>query len=331
MAVTSHDVARLAGVSQPTVSRALRGDPRVAPATRERVELAAAQLGYVASELGRSLATRSTRQIAMVADLRNSLYPMLVEPLHDRFAEHGFRMVLLAERGDDAISYERLLDRSVDGVVLTTTSIGSTLSKDLLERRMPFVELNRLSGRRRVDGVTADNRAGGAAAAELLLAAGHRRIAALFGPERASTARDREAAFRETLDAAGVSLPENRICRGGFGYQDGLAGLAAVMRGRHRPTAVFCVGDTVAVGVLNAARQLGLRVPDDLAVIGFDDIPMASWPAFDLTTIRVDLLAMARAAADQLVRRIGGDETAARTRTFPVEPVLRSTHAQART
>ena len=90
---TSHDVARLAGVSQPTVSRALRGDPRVAEATRNKVLKVAADLGYVASELGRSLSTRSTRQIAMVADLRNALYPALVGPLHDRFAEHGLRMV----------------------------------------------------------------------------------------------------------------------------------------------------------------------------------------------------------------------------------------------
>jgi LacI family transcriptional regulator len=326
MAVTSHDVARLAGVSQPTVSRALRGDPRVADETRQRVQRAASELGYVASELGRSLATRSTRQVAMVADLRNALYPTLVEPLHDRFADHGFRMVLLAERGDSRVTYERLLDRSVDGVVLTTTSIGSTLSKGLLERGLPFVELNRLSGRRRVDGVTADNRAGGIAAAELLLAAGHRRIAAVLGPEQASTARDREVSFRDRLESAGVPLPEARIHRGGFGYEDGVAGLSAVMRGRHLPTAVFCVGDSVAIGALNEARRLGLRVPDDLAVVGFDDIPMASGPAFALTTIRVDLFGMARAAADQLVARIAGDEGAPRMQTFPVEPVLRSTH-----
>lgn len=326
MPVTSHDVARLAGVSQPTVSRALRGDPRVAESTRQRVQQAATELGYIASELGRSLATRSTRQVAMVADLRNALYPTLVEPLHDRFAEHGLRMVLLAERGDDRSTYERLLDRSVDGVVLTTTSVRSTLSKGLLERGLPFVELNRLSGRRRVDGVTADNRSGGALAARILLEAGHRRIAAVFGPEHASTARDREASFRSALDAGGVSLPDSRVHRGGFGYEDGVAGLEAVLRGRHRPTAVFCVGDTVAIGVLNHAQRSGLRVPDDLAVVGFDDIAMASWPAFDLTTIRVDLWGMARAAADQLIRRIAGDEGPPRTRTFSVEPVLRSTH-----
>jgi LacI family transcriptional regulator len=324
--ITSHDVARRAGVSQPTVSRALRGDPRVAEATRERVMLAAAELGYVASELGRSLRTRTARQIAMVADLRNALYPTLVEPLHDRFAEHGLRMVLLAERGDDQATYERVLDRSVDGVVLTTTLAGSSLSKGLLDRGLPFVELNRLSGRRRVDGVAADNRGGAAAMGRLLVEQGHRRIAAVFGPENASTSRDREAGFRAALAESGIDLPEARVARGGFGHEDGERGFAEVMSGRPRPTAVFCVGDLVAIGAINQARRTGLSVPGDVAVVGFDDIDMAGWPSFELTTVRADLRAMAVAAADVLVARLAGADGPRRVRTFPTEIVLRSTH-----
>jgi LacI family transcriptional regulator len=327
MTVTSHDVARLAGVSQPTVSRALRDDPRVAEATRRRVREAATRLGYVASDLGRSLATRATRQVAMVADLRNALYPTLVEPLHDRFAEHGYRMVLLAERGDDRAAYDRLLDRSVDGVVLTTTLLRSSLSRALQERELPFVELNRLSGRRRVAGITADNRAGAAAAARLFLQLGHRRIAAVFGSPDTSTSRDREAGFRDALAEAGVELPDSRTVHGGFGYADGERGLAELMSGRGaRPTAVFCVGDAVAVGALNQAMRVGLSVPDDVAVIGFDDLHIASWPCFQLTTVRVDLVGMAVAAADRLVERMSGDGAAARVQVFPTELVLRGTH-----
>lgn len=328
MTVTSHDVARLAGVSQPTVSRALRGDARVAPETRQKVLLAAADLGYVTSELGRSLATRSTRQIAMVADLRNALYPSLVEPLHDRFAEHGLRMVLLAERGDDKVTYERLLDRSVDGVVLTTTLVGSSLSKGLQERDLPFVELNRLSGRRRVDGVTADNRGGAAKVARLLVEEGHRRIGAVFGVEHASTSRDREAGFRAALAESGVELSEALVTHGGFGYDDGVRGLTQLLKGRRRPTAVFCVGDLVAIGAINEAHRRGLAVPDDIAVVGFDDIATAAWPCFDLTTARADLQGMAVAAADLLVQRLGGERGTARVKTFPTELVLRSTHRQ---
>jgi LacI family transcriptional regulator len=324
--ITSHDVARRAGVSQPTVSRALRGDPRVAEATRERVMLAASELGYVASELGRSLRTRTARQIAMVADLRNALYPTLVEPLHDRFAEHGLRMVLLAEHGDDQATYERVLDRSVDGVVLTTTLIGSSLSKGLLDRDLPFVELNRLSGRRKVDGVTADNRGGAAAMGRVLVEHGHRRIAAVFGPANASTGRDREAGFRAALAESGIDLPDARVAHGGFGYEDGERGFAQVMSGRQRPTAVFCVGDLVAIGAINQARRMGLTVPGDVAIVGFDDIDMAGWPSFEITTVRADLRAMAVAAADVLVARLGGADGPRRVRTFPTEIVLRETH-----
>jgi LacI family transcriptional regulator len=262
----------------------------------------------------------------MVADLRNALYPTLVEPLHDRFAEHGLRMVLLAERGDDRATYEKLLDRSVDGVVLTTTLIGSSLSKGLLERGLPFVELNRLSGRRRVDGVAADNHAGAAAMARLLLEQGHDCIGAVFGPAETSTSRDREAGFRSALADAGVPLPDELVAHGGFGYADGKRGFASVMAGRTRPSAVFCTGDLVAVGALNEARRMKLSVPGDVAIAGFDDIDMAGWPTFDLTTAGADLHAMALAAADLLIGRLGGDTSPPRIRTFPTHTVLRSTH-----
>ena len=329
MTATSHDVARLAGVSQPTVSRALRGDPRVAEATRQKVLSAAADLGYVTSELGRSLSTRSTHQIAMVADLRNALYPALVEPLHDRFAERGRRMVLLAERGDDRGTYERVLDRSVDGVVLTTTLIGSSLSKGLLDRGLPFVELNRLSGRRKVDGVTADNRGGAIEMTRLLIAGGHRRIGAVLGPGDASTSRDREAGFRTALDAAGIDLLPTHVAAGGFGFEDGERGFASIMGGRRPPTAVFCCGDLIAVGAINQAKRMGLSIPRDVAIVGFDDIAMAAWPSFDLTTARVDLFGMAVAAADLLLARLEGDADRSRTLTFPTQVVLRGTHASA--
>lgn len=332
MSVTSHDVARLAGVSQPTVSRALRGDGRIAEATRERVARAAAQLGYVPSEPGRSLSTRSTRQIAMVADLENPLYPTLVGPLHDRFAEHGYRMVLLAERGDDQVTYARLLDKSVDAAVLTTTLLDSSLSQLLLERDLPFVELNRRSGLRGAQALTADNAAGAAACVDLLVGLGHERIGAIFGPARTSTAGDRERGFRAALDAAGLSLPPELVSRGWFTYDDGVHGFGALMGARPRPTAIFCGNDMVAVGALNRALEMGVDVPGEVSLVGFDDLPIASWPCFQLTTVRVDLAAMARDAADQLVARLTTRGSAAPAGLpYPIHVVPRRTHAVAQT
>lgn len=329
MSVTSLDVARLAGVSQPTVSRALRGDGRIADATRVRIEQVARELGYVPSEAGRTLSTRSTRQIAMVADLENPLYPILVGPLHDRFAEHGYRMVLLAERGDDQVTYARLLDKSVDAAVLTTSLLDSSLSRMLIDRQLPFVELNRRSGLPGAISLTADNVRGAASCAQLLVELGHRRIGAIFGPKQTSTARDREAGFRRALRRAGLTMDAEHVSRGRFVYDDGIRGLAALMNTPAPPTAIFCGSDMVAVGALNQALQMGVDVPGTVSIVGFDDLPIASWPCFQLTTVRVDLTSMARAAADAVVAQLSGAPVAAAAK-YPTELVLRRTHLPVR-
>lgn len=236
MPVTSHDVARLAGVSQPTVSRALRPDGQASPATRERVRRAAETLGYVPSELGRSLSTRSTRQIAMVADVDNPLYPQLVGPLHDAFAAQGYRMVLLAERDEELGGDERLLDGSIDGAVLTTSQRGASLPLQLTERAVPFVQLNRVSDLVDADSVTADNALGGRLVADLMVGLGHREVGAVFGPKETSSAGERERGFRAGLRVAGVRLPAQRVVRGWFTYQAGFDGMRRLLEGTKRPT-----------------------------------------------------------------------------------------------
>ncbi len=326
MAVTSHDVARLAGVSQPTVSRALRGDQRVSSTTRDRVNSAAAALGYVPSELGRSLSTRSTRQVAIVTDVDNSSYPALVAPIHDELAAAGYRMVLLAERGDEKDSYDRLFDGSIDGAVLTTPSVHSSLATELRRRLIPFVQLNRVTDVADADYVTADNHDGGAAVAELLLDLGHRRLGAILGPASTSSARGRESGFTEVTSRvrnATVTL----VRPGSFSFESGRRGLAELLEGEHVPTAVFCANDMVALGALNAALANGIRVPDDLTIVGFDDIEMASWPCFDLTTVNAQLPAMATRAAQVLVARLAERQSPPVQEVFAATIVRRGTHA----
>lgn len=331
MAVTSHDVARLAGVSQATVSRALRDDNRVSAATREKVAEAARALGYVRSEVGRSLSTRSTHQIAMVADLDNALYPRLVAPVHDALMDLGYRMVVFAERGDEMSAYERLLDGSVDGAILTTSELHSSLPHMLHAKGFPFVQMNRVSALIDADSVTADNGGGGAAVGHLLHECGHRRIGAILGPEQASSSRDREAGFRGALDEAGLELPPRRVSRGRFAYEDGSAGFRRIMTQAEPPTAVFCVTDMLAVGALNEARQMGLEVPGDVDIVGFDDLDVASWPCFQLTTVHVDFAQMARLAAQRIVARLSGDQSAqAVHETVPTQLVRRATHTATR-
>ena len=302
--ITSHDVARLAGVSQPTVSRALRGDPRVAIATREKVVQAASTLGYVRSEAGRGLVTRSSFRVGVVvADLANPFFPHLIGPLHDELGSLGYRTMVFTERPDAPIAAEQLLDGAIDGAVLATSTLDSPLPEELARRGLPFVFLNRATDTAG-DASVVDNEAGGALVAARMAELGHRRIAGVFGPSNTSTGRDREAGFRRGLVDAGLSLPEEMVRRGPFEFSTGEGAMAELMAAE--PTAVFCGNDVVAFGVLDAARRAGVAVPGQVSVVGFDDIPMASWEAFRLTTVGHDLRGMAASAARLLVDRITG-------------------------
>ena len=327
MTVTSHDVARLASVSQATVSRALRGDPRVTAETQQRVRDAATALGYVRSELGRGLSTRATHRVALVVELENTLYHQLMSPIHDELAERDYRMVLLAEHGDhgDQGLHERLLDRSVDGAILMTTRLDSSLPFELARRDLPFVFLNRLGTFAEAPSVSADNLGGSRAVGELLIALGHSRIGTIVGPSNTSTARDREAGFRAALDDADIVLPSARVFRREYDEETGRLGLQALLDARTPPTAIFCANDFIAIGALNRAMELGVDVPGEISIVGFDDIDMAAWPAFQLTTVRNPLAAMARRAASVLVELIE-DQGEVRRETFSTELVLRRTH-----
>ncbi|MHA7269529.1 LacI family DNA-binding transcriptional regulator [Arthrobacter sp. HLT1-20] len=328
MVSTSRDVARLAGVSQPTVSRALRGDPKVTAETRERVAAAALALSYVPSQLGRSLSTQATKRVGIVADLGNPLYPLIVPPIHDALAARGYRMVLLAERDDDSSGYSPLLDRSVDGVLLTTTRQKSTLPFELHQRGIPMVMLNRIGGIIDTDSVVADNFDAGRVAVTILTAVGHRDIGMLAGPVETSTSSDREAGVREALADAGIPLRQNNVVRGWFGHDSGDAGMRKLMSQEHPPRAVICVSDSVAIGALNAAHDLGLRVPEDVALVGVDNVPTASWSICNLSTVSIPLPEMAKDAANLLVDRMTGKlpDTPVH-HVHPVHPVLRGTHA----
>jgi LacI family transcriptional regulator len=332
MAITSHDVARLAGVSQPTVSRALRDDPRVSQATREKVKRAAQALNYVPSEAGRTLSTRATRRVGViVTDMTNPFYPHVVAPLHDELQRLGYRMMLLTERSDEAVAEEKLLDQSLDGVVLATATTDSRLPALLERRGMPYVFLNRDTGRPGDFASVVDNEGGGRLVARELIRLGHRRIAGIFGAANTTTGRDRELGFRLALADGGIGLPDDRVVRGAFEYETGYAALPALLEAAEPPTAVFCGNDVVAIGVLNAALAAGVKVPDDLTVIGFDDLPMASWEVFRLTTVRHDLGELACQAAWLLARRIAGEvDDQGERLVLPTEFVPRATHAKAR-
>ncbi|MDQ7904639.1 LacI family DNA-binding transcriptional regulator [Phytohabitans sp. ZYX-F-186] len=326
--VTSADVARLAGVSQPTVSRALRGEPGVAAATIEKVRRAADALGYVLNETGRSLSTRRTNLVGIVVpELTNPFYPELIEPLRRELDGAGYRSVLIADPGESGFNVVRdLLNGSLAGVLLTTSPMGSNLPQVLKDRRIPYVLVNRVLDLVEADMCSTDNAAGARLAASLIVEIGHRRIAAVLGPGDASNARDRERGFREELAEHGIALPASRALHGPFSYESGHERAVQLLSSTRRPTSVFCANDVLAIGAYNAARSLGLRVPEDLTIVGFDDIAMASWDVFQLTTVRYELPTMAAESVRMLLARIEDPKRSHESLMIPTTLVKRATH-----
>jgi len=325
---TSKDVAKAAGVSQPTVSRALAGHPHVSPATRDRVRKAAEELGYVPQESGRVLRSRRTRRIAVVAgpdDLLSPFQPQMVVPLHQALAASGYRTTLIAET-DDATVLAQLTDGSVDGVVLAGARDGSAVPGQLAASGVPHVLVNIHEPEEGHPSCVADNRQGAADVAALVAGLGHTEVALVLGPRRLGTSLDREAGFRSVL-AAGRSV-RTRVLRGGYDHATGVTAAQALLKAARRPTAILCASDTIALGVLYEARLRGVDVPGELTVTGFDDIPMAGCDPYVLTTVRHDTGRMATEAVRLLLSQLGSAGTSApESVILHADVVLRDTHA----
>ena len=223
VAVTSNDIARRLQISQSTVSRALRGDPRVAPETRARVLRAAREMNYTPNLAARTLITRKTRTVGVVvSDITNPFYPELLEILHNEFALAGYRTVLFNER-TDASAEQHLADlvngSAADGIVYVSATLGSPLPGR--PGGVPMVLVNRYLDDVDVDTVISDNRRGGQLVAEAMVELGHRRVAVIAGPENTTTSRDRERGFREQLTGSGVSFDESLRRVGQFTHHSG--------------------------------------------------------------------------------------------------------------
>ena len=325
--VTGHDVARLAGVSQPTVSRALSGSDKVSEATRERVRRAAQTLGYAPSAIGRALSVgRSTRVGLVLTDVVSQVLPHVIAPMHAELEQHGYELVLITGSSEVEPVVDHVLALELCGVVLATAHVDSALPARLRERGMPFVYLGRTAAGADADAVTSDPEVGVGQMVEHLARRADVRVGAIFGPPDTSTGSRREEAVRRHLAAHGVHLEEEDVVHGPFSFATGDDGARALLRRPRPPTVVLCANDVIAVGALNAAAELGLRVPEDVAVVGYDDLPTSSWPLIRLSTVAYDLDAMSREAARLVVDRVEhGTGAPPRRRVYPTRYVARAT------
>ncbi|MCU1478473.1 MAG: LacI family transcriptional regulator [Subtercola sp.] len=325
---TSHDVAKLAGVSQSTVSRALRGLPGISEKTRLQIQRAAEMLAYVPSDAGRSLSTKRTRVIGVVsAELTNPFFPELVEPMRAEFERLGYRMLLIPDSSENPLEIDRLADGTLDGVILTTVVLGSQLPHRLAARKIPFVLANREIDGIQADTVVLDNQLGGKIVASLLADLGHEKVAAILGPADTSVGRDRGTGFQQGLSERRIALLPERVRNEPFTYSAGHKATIELLAAAEPPTAIFCGNDVIAFGACNAVASLGLIPGHDITIIGFDNIEMSDWDLFRITTVNGDLKGMAENAARLLIRRIASPDGAPERITLEPELILRATHA----
>ncbi len=316
--VTSVDVARRAGVSQSTVSRTFSYDDRVAPETRKKVLAVARDLGYRPNVIARSLITQRTNIVGIVmADLTNPFYPNVLEKFTQRLHDIG-RQVLLFNAAPDQDIDETLplvLQHQVDAVIITSATLSSAMADECARHGTPVILFNRHVPGANASSVTCDNEAGGQQIADILLDTGHERIAYIAGTEHTSTNVDRERGFTKRIQERGASVWARK--QGAYTYESGYAASTRLLAQPIRPDAIFAANDIMALGVLDAAREHSLQMPDELSVIGFDDIPAASWPAYSLTTIRQPVNRMIDATLELLTERLATPQAPPAVRALP--------------
>ena len=279
--VTIKDVARLAGVSSMTVSRVINRSERVSPETRQRVEQAIAELGYVPSRLARGLIRQKTGTLALIVpDVANPFFTLIVRGAEDVARRAGYRVILCDTRADLTIErevIEEMIAHRVEGIAIAPVSDDSRSHLRRLARfRVPFVLIDRTVAGVECDVVLGDNAGGARRLVEHLISLGHRRIGFIVESDAVSTARDRHRGYIEALEAAGLPLEPSLVVRSTVDPGGGFDGMRRLLELEDPPTAVFTVNNLVAVGAIEAVRANGLEVPEDVALVCFDDIEYAS-------------------------------------------------------
>lgn len=301
--VTLHDVAAASGVSKSTVSRILDERlPRSDSETAKRVRQVAEELGYVRDGAAASLRRGKTLTIGMVVPrLTDTVMAMLYEALAHACARTG-QFAIVATTDDapkaDRAAAQTLLQRGVDGLVLSTARIGDDFTAELTARGVPFVLALRTDGRSLSS--VSDDRLGGYLATRHLLDLGHRRIGVIAGPDYASSSRGRIEGYRQAMAEADAAIDPAWIAGSSFGIDSGAEAAETLMRLASPPTALFAVNDNTAIGALSTLQRLGLSVPGDVSLVGYNDIPIVSRLPTPLTSVRVPFDQIARNALELL-------------------------------
>jgi LacI family transcriptional regulator len=329
------DVARLAGVHPGTVSRALnpKTESQVNGETRTRIRRAAKQLGYTANSIARGLRTNSTMTIGIIIpDLTNPIFPPIVRGIDSCLTSHGYSAYVVNTDGDDdteRMLFESLLQRQVDGIIFGTGHSGPSVAAEAYARGVNAVMVNRDAGGVPYPCAVGMDADGIHAAVEHLHGLGHRSIAHFVGPSSASTSRVRSDAFRAACDALGI---ERVILQADqYSITAGVTAAAELLAmGPRRPTALVAGNDLLALGAYHAVRDAGLVCPDDLSIVGFNDMPFAEDFMPPLTTVHVPLFDLGVEAANLLCDQLTTKTIRSIQVALPVELIVRSSTAAPR-
>lgn len=326
--VALSDVARAAGVSTATVSLALQEGSRISAETRERVRQAMEQTGYRYNRFAAKLRTGQSKTVGlMITDIANPFFAALAAGVETELDKHGY-MTFLVNSNDDSDRQSRqlstLMEHGVDGMLLSPAD-GTDIEavKAALEANLPVVQVSRWVAGLACDVVAPDNVSTAAQATRHLIALGHTRIAFLGGTEGRSARIERLAGYSEALMGEGLLVEAALTPMAAPSRANGASLLRDVMRLNQPPTAVICYHDLMALGALQAAKEMGLSVGSDLAVVGFDDITEAALSRPALTTVHIDAESIGRAAAAKLVARLHGDKGPREHILIPAHLVVR--------
>ena len=310
--ITIKDIAKAADLTPSSVSRALNNHPRISRQTKEKVLALAQKMGYSPNLFARGLVKKKTYLIGLqVYDFRNPFYAELTRSIQDTAQESGY-WVIQASTDDDQDKADALIDSmikmGVEGIIFASCKLQDKTVEKLIDNNFPVVLVNRKLKKNIGDYVVLDNTYGAYLMVNHLINHDYRRIAMISGPRSVSTSADRHRGYTRALKDRGLKIDEEIIKYGSFSQETGFRFAKQFMSLLNPPRAIFCGDDAIALGAMRALGELGKRVPDDVAVVGFDDAEISSHPLIQLTTVSQNLQEMGRLAAKTMVERIEGKQ-----------------------
>lgn len=290
MAITIKDIAKQAGVSHSTVSRALHGSPLLSEETVERIRQLAVEMGYFPSAAARSLKTNRSRALGVIVSaIDDPFFSEILQGIEEIAQGHSYSMLMAASQRDperERAIVQDMRERQVDGLIICSASFSAEQRRKLLEYGIPIVVVNNQAAEEYRYSIYHDDVNGSRQVTRHLIKLGHTRIAYLGNALSGRTTLDRLAGFRQEMDAAGLDVPDEYVFEvPGGGPEDGLASFNHFLELSNRPSALFCFNDLLAIGVLKGLQSAGLRVPEDFSVVGFDNILFSAYTDPPLTTL----------------------------------------------